>query len=130
LSNGDKHVYAGIKSLCDSFLGIATVCVHSSKIRKEKGQLQYFANVALKVNMKLGGVNHVLDPQNMVWLNKEPTMIVGMDVTHPGVGAVKYTPSIAAVVASNDANFGQFPASLSIQTSRKEVRRCFALSYQ
>lgn len=59
LSNGDKHVYNGIKHLCDSHLDlgkihneqtrhsrlftfppiIATVCVHSAKIRKEKGQL-------------------------------------------------------------------------------------------
>jgi eukaryotic translation initiation factor 2C len=81
LSNGDKHVYSGLKSLCDSYLGIATVCVHSPKIRKEKGQLQYFANVALKVNMKLGGVNHVLDDRALGFLRRAPTMIVGADVT-------------------------------------------------
>jgi eukaryotic translation initiation factor 2C len=81
LSSGDKHVYAGIKRLCDSYFGIATVCAHSAKIRKEKGQLQYFANVALKVNMKLGGVNHVLDERNIGFLRKSPTMIVGADVT-------------------------------------------------
>lgn len=38
LSNGDKHVYSGIKHLCDSYLDTATVCVQSSKFRKEKGQ--------------------------------------------------------------------------------------------
>ncbi|KAG6865176.1 hypothetical protein C0991_004724, partial [Blastosporella zonata] len=121
LSNGDKHVYSGIKHLCDSYLDLATVCVHSSKIRKEKGQLQYFANVALKVNMKLGGVNHALDQANMKWLMQMPTMLVGIDVTHPGPGSVKGTPSIAAVVASVDTSFAQYPASMEIQETKKEM---------
>jgi eukaryotic translation initiation factor 2C len=38
-----------------------------------------------------------------------------------GPGSVKYTPSIAAVVASVDQDFGQFPASLSLQKSKQEV---------
>lgn len=91
LSSGDKHVYAGIKHLCDSYLDVTTVCVHSAKIRKEKGQLQYFANVALKLNMKMGGVNHRLDDRSMKWFQEQPTMLVGMDVTHPGPGSTKGT---------------------------------------
>lgn len=121
LSNGDKHIYSGLKHLCDVYLDVATVCVHAAKIRKEKGQPQYFANVALKVNMKMGGVNHSLDQRNMTWLMQSPTMLVGMDVTHPGFGTVSGTPSIAAVVASVDAKYGQFPAALRIQESKKEV---------
>ncbi|THH09696.1 hypothetical protein EW145_g1836 [Phellinidium pouzarii] len=121
LSNGDKHIYSGIKHLCDVYLDVHTVCVHSEKIRKDKGQLQYFANVALKFNMKLGGVNHSLDPESMQWLKQAPTMLVGMDVTHPGPGSLKGTPSIAAVVASVDEHYAQFPASLRIQETRKEM---------
>ncbi|KAG7095760.1 hypothetical protein E1B28_006465 [Marasmius oreades] len=121
LSNGDKNIYSGLKHLCDSHLDVPTVCVHSAKIRKEKGQPQYFANVALKVNMKLGGVNHALDPRSMSWLKQAPTMLVGIDVTHPSPGSVKGTPSIAAVVASVDANFAQFPASMELQETRKEM---------
>ncbi|KAI8989621.1 ribonuclease H-like domain-containing protein [Trametes punicea] len=121
LSNGDRHVYSGLKHLCDVFLDVATVCVHAAKIRKEKGQVQYFANVALKFNIKLGGVNHELGEQNVSWLVQEPTMIVGMDVTHPGAGTVKGTPSIAAVVASVDRRLSQYPASLRLQESRKEM---------
>jgi hypothetical protein len=121
LSNADKHVYAGIKHLCDSYLDLATVCVHSAKIRKEKGQPQYFANVALKVNMKLGGINHALDPKSMAWLKKVPTMLMGIDVTHPGPGSVRGTPSIAAVVASCEAEFAQYPASMEIQETKKEM---------
>ncbi|KAF7366724.1 Protein argonaute-3 [Mycena sanguinolenta] len=126
LSNGDKHIYAGIKAcqaihLFDSYLDVGSVCVHASKIRKEKGQLQYFANVALKFNIKLGGINHGLDPQSMAWLNEKPTMLMGIDVTHPGPGSVKGTPSIAAVVASTDRNYAQYPASMDIQESKKEM---------
>lgn len=127
LSNGDKHVYAGVKHLCDVFLDVHTVCAHQEKIKKERGQLQYFANVALKVNMKLGGVNHGLDPASMAWLNQQPTMLVGMDVTHPGPGSLKGTPSIAAVVASVDEQYAQYPASLRIQETKKEVCAFIAL---
>jgi len=121
LSNGDKHIYAGIKHLCDVWLDVHTVCVHSDKIRRQAGQLQYFANVALKFNMKLGGVNHNLDQEAMTWLKQEPTMLVGMDVTHPGPGSLKGTPSIAAIVASVDDELAQFPASLRIQETKKEM---------
>lgn len=48
-------------------------------------------------------------------------MMVGIDVTHPGPGSVRGTPSIAAVVASTDIGFAQFPGSLRIQETRKEV---------
>ena len=51
-------------------------------------------------------------------------MLVGIDVTHPGPGSVKGTPSIAAVVASFDIDYAQYPASMEIQESRKEVCRC------
>ena len=119
LSNGDKHIYSGIKHLCDVFLDVHTVCVHTEKIRK--GQLQYYANVALKFNAKRGGINHGLDANSMQWLRQQPTMLVGMDVTHPGPGSAKGTPSIAAVVASVDDNFAQYPASLQIQETKKEV---------
>lgn len=121
LSNSDKHIYSGLKHLCDVHLDIHTVSVQVEKFRKKKNQLQYFANVALKVNMKLGGVNHGLDEESMRWLKEEPTILVGMDVTHPGPGSSSGTPSIAAVVASTNDTFAQYPASLRIQKSKQEV---------
>ena len=64
-----------------------------------------------------------LEPNAMTWLTKKKTMMVGIDVTHPGPGSREGTPSIAAVVANVDDNFVQFPASLRIQQhSKKEVR--------
>lgn len=37
LSSTDKHIYNGIKHLCDSYLDIHTVCVQQAKIRKPAG---------------------------------------------------------------------------------------------
>ena len=134
LANGDKHVYNGLKHLLDVYMKVPSVCVQVAKFMKEKGQLQYFGNVALKINMKMGGVNHrLVDPPGaaptLTWLRdpKEPTMLVGMDVTHPSPGSVKGTPSIAAVVATIDDNFAQFPASLRIQETKKEVSFLYEL---
>ncbi|KAG8740062.1 hypothetical protein FRC10_004782 [Ceratobasidium sp. 414] len=121
LSNTDKAIYNGIKHMCDIELDVLTVCVQADKFMK--GQPQYNANVALKFNAKLGGVNHMINPQDqvMAWIRTEPTMLIGSDVTHPSPGSARGTPSIAAVVGSVDSMFGQFPASLRIQESKKEM---------
>lgn len=123
LSGVERHLYPGLKRLFDIKLGIPTVCMLTPKIRKERGQDQYFSNNALKVNVKLGGTNHQLDTESMRWL--AGTMLVGMDVTHPGPGTVKGTPSIAAVVASCDNQFTLYPASIRMQKSRQEVSSSF-----
>ena len=116
LSSGDKNIYHGIKRLMDMEMGVHTVHMLLSKARREPHkQVQYFANVALKVNAKLGGVNHLLDPGSMKWLTEKPTMVMGIDVTKPGPGSTSGTPSIAAAVASIDSRFAQFPARLTLQ---------------
>lgn len=66
-----------------------------------KGSPQYYANVALKVNLKLGGINHVLKDQLPAVISQGKTMVIGIDVTHP-TGAKSTTPSVAAMVASAD----------------------------
>ncbi|KAG5652514.1 hypothetical protein H0H81_004786 [Sphagnurus paluster] len=139
LSNADKHVYAGIKHVCDSYLDVggyfASLLLDiradgylirqlrfaHMPLRFARKKAQYFANVALKVNMKMGGVNHLLDPESMKWFAQMPTMLVGIDVTHPGRDSVKGTPSIAAVVASVDGQFAQYPASMEMQKTKEEM---------
>lgn len=129
LSGIDKFIYPGLKRLCDMQLGLQTVCMlltptKALPVDRRTGQFdpqkqdQYFSNVALKVNVKLGGVNHLLAPENMRWLTEKKTMLVGMDVTHPSPGSMKGTPSICAVVASMDDRFVHFPAGLSIQRNK------------
>ncbi|THH32716.1 hypothetical protein EUX98_g1439 [Antrodiella citrinella] len=119
LSGIDDYIYPGIKRLCDVELGMHTVSMLLSKARldpqRPQKQDQYFSNVALKVNVKLGGINHTLDAPSMMWLREKKTMMVGMDVTHPSPHSRKGTPSVVAVVASVDDQFVHYPASLGIQ---------------
>ena len=123
LSRRDNFIYPGIKRICDVELGIHTIHMLSNKVLTDpRKQDQYFSNVALKVNTKLGGVNHKIDERSLQWLTKTKVMLVGMDVTHPGPGSIDGTPSIAAVVASVDNNFAQFPASMRCQKTKQEVR--------
>ncbi|PFH47142.1 hypothetical protein AMATHDRAFT_7043 [Amanita thiersii Skay4041] len=115
LEKVDKFIYPGIKTMGDVELGIHTLHMQLNKALIPAKQDQYLSNVALKLNTKLGGVNHKLDDTAMQWLKKKPTMMVGIDVTHAGPGSREGTPSIAAVVASINDTFVQFPASIRIQ---------------
>ncbi len=56
----DASIYNRVKFACDVKEGILNVCTIGSKFAKE-GNDQYFANVALKFNLKLGGRNQYLD---------------------------------------------------------------------
>ena len=79
------------------------------------------ANIAQKVNLKSGGKNHALSRGDLGFLEQGKTMLVGIDVTHPSVGSMKGTPSIAGVVASINVDFNHFPGSIRCQKSRKEM---------
>ncbi|KAG8827956.1 hypothetical protein FRC17_007662 [Serendipita sp. 399] len=128
LNARDNYIYPAIKRIGDVELGVQTVCMQLDKAigRGDPGkQDQYFSNVALKVNTKLGGVNHKLDPKDLKWLQEKRTMVVGADVTHPGPTSIDGTPSLAAVVASIDSDFFQFPASMELQEGRKEMIQNF-----
>ncbi|KAK6341532.1 hypothetical protein TWF696_008604 [Orbilia brochopaga] len=127
----DQKMYEVIKRGGDIVAGISTIVVTMDKANKKR-QLaeapdraaQYFANVAMKVNLKAGGRNHLLSDamlSPLVEHNKPPAMLLGADVTHPSPGSAKGTPSLAAVVASSDRTFGQFPASIRLQESKKEM---------
>ena len=122
LSRRDDFIYPGIKTLCDTKLGVHSICMQLDKaLKDEKKQDQYFSNVALKVNTKLGGINHTIDDRALGWLKTTPTMVVGMDVTHPSPSSISGAPSVTAVVANVDDTFAQFPVSLRVQKGKEEV---------
>ncbi|KEY70180.1 hypothetical protein S7711_03401 [Stachybotrys chartarum IBT 7711] len=121
LPSEDSALYNRIKQLGDVKYGVATVCIVGSKFAKAEN-IQYMANVALKVNLKMGGCNHVLDDSRLPLLRQNKTMIVGIDVTHPSPGSSSSAPSIAGMVANVDSTLGQWPAALKIQhQARREM---------
>lgn len=96
--------YAKIKQEAELGLGLLTQCITSDTIKKRGKDRTTLANILLKVNAKLNGINHQLTPQSSQIINdfeKEPVMFIGADVTHPAPGLVNGY-SVAAVVASSD----------------------------
>jgi eukaryotic translation initiation factor 2C len=120
LPNDDKWLYARIKYYGDVEYGIHTICSIGSKLSKEYGQGMYMGNLALKFNLKGGGVNQEVANTLLSPLDKN-TMVMGIDVTHPSPGSAKGAPSIASAVASRDSRLAQWPGSIRKQTGKQEM---------
>jgi len=118
MSREDK-IYNLLKHYLDTVKDIHSVCSLYLKFRKD--QDQYFANLSMKFNAKLGGVNHIVTGRTMDKLKERGTMFVGADVTHPSFLSLPGTPSIAGVVASSDNTFARYPVSLRLQQTKKEM---------
>ena len=113
--DGNTAIYNKIKVLGDIEKSLHTVCVIGTKPKFLSESPQYYGNVALKFNLKLGGANHTVESK----INGDETMVLGIDVTHPSPGS-EGAPSIAAMVASMDKEFSQWPVDLRVQQARKE----------
>ncbi|KAH7105502.1 eukaryotic translation initiation factor 2C [Auriculariales sp. MPI-PUGE-AT-0066] len=120
LPEGSTDMYNAIKHFGDITAGVATQCLKSSKCFRAKAQ--YYANVLLKVNVKLGGVNVVPDPVSVPFFSDplQPVLILGADVIHPAPGSVG-RPSFTALVGNVDGNVSKYIATSRVQTSRKEI---------
>ncbi len=119
LPNTGVQLYAEIKRVSDTIIGVATQCVQSKHIFSAKKQ--YCANVCLKMNVKLGGMNSFIEPSIIPFISQRPTILMGADVTHPSPGGDANRPSIAALCASMDAKASRYAASIRIQTGRQEI---------
>ncbi|KAJ6611943.1 ribonuclease H-like domain-containing protein [Mycena sp. CBHHK59/15] len=100
LPEGGNDLYTIVKQY-----GVTTQCLKSRKCTRAK--IQFWANVALKINVKLGGINVVPDPTAVTMLSdpRNPTVVLGADVMHPGV----------------DSNAAKYVTTSRVQTSRQEL---------
>lgn len=125
------HYHAVVRRVADMHCGKRTVCCRGEKFveigRSKNFETQmsmYVANLAMKINLKSGGSNHVLLAEETRLLKSGDTVdtiIVGADVTHPG-GSIPGCPSIASVVATVDDDFVKYCGSMRLQLSRQEVK--------
>lgn len=79
------------------------------------------ANIALKFNLKLRDINHIIGGKGLGIIDQGNTMVVGIDVTHPSAGSASAAPSVAAMVASVDKNLAQWPVTMRKQKGRQEM---------
>ena len=122
LPRQDDYLHPGMKCLCAVKFGVYSQFLWLQKALNPQGRehRQYLPNAVLKSNTKLDGTNH-LEKEAMSWLTDKSTIMIGIDVTHPGPKSAEGTPSIVGVVASINSDFVQFLASLRLQKSRIEV---------
>lgn len=136
LKEKSYDLYSVIKRAADLEYGCYTVCAVGSKLPDREGnsndankkgaRYQVLSNLALKLNMKMGGDNHWLDIAPLEQAiggadRTKTTMICGADVTHPSAGSKLGCPSIACVVGSVDNRFMNYPGSMRLQAGRQEV---------
>lgn len=114
--SGNDVLYQRVKRCGETVMGVPSQYLIGSKMRKQGPQ--YFANVALKVNAKLGGKNSIVQLQ---WMAQKPTMVLGIDLSHPSAGERKTRKSVAAMVCSLDSQLTQFASSTRVQDSNCDM---------
>ncbi|KAL8188583.1 hypothetical protein R6Q57_029871 [Mikania cordata] len=122
LPDNNGSLYGDLKRICETDLGIVSQCCLTKHVFKMSKQ--YLANVALKINVKVGGRNTVLRDaisRRIPNVSDVPTIIFGADVTHPHPGEDS-SPSIAAVVASQDwPEITKYAGLVCAQAHRQEL---------
>ncbi|CAK9150489.1 unnamed protein product [Ilex paraguariensis] len=123
--------YGKIKRVCETELGIVSQCCQPRQA--QRSNKQYLENVALKINVKVGGRNTVLVDavdRRIPFLTDRPTIVFGADVTHPTPGEDS-SPSIASVVASVDwPEVTKYRGLVSAQAHKEEIIQDLYKTYQ
>ncbi|CUA69472.1 Protein argonaute-2 [Rhizoctonia solani] len=115
------RLYQSVKHFGNITLGVATQCLKGNLARGSNPQ--YWANVCLKINAKLGGVNtklNLFDSPSWIFDPSSPVMIIATHVRHPPPGT-RGRPSFAGAVASLDSSIARFTALNTAQDSRVEM---------
>ncbi|KFM66048.1 Protein argonaute-4, partial [Stegodyphus mimosarum] len=110
----NKHSYEEVKFLADFKYGLVTQCMEDKSIGKINDQIT--TNVCLKINVKLGGINHVFLQKPQIF--SRPIIVFGADAIHWARG-YGY-PSIASVVGSLDPTASRYALTCRLQNNEKE----------
>lgn len=118
LIDGDADPYNTIKKVAFRKLPppVASQCLLIRKATNHRGQDQYCVNVAMKINVKLNGVNHIVPNHDLPRLSAT-TMVMGADVSHGSLGSQQ--PSIAACIATIDGSCGNYQSEIRAQRHLK-----------
>lgn len=111
--------YLRIKKSCDCRFGIVSQVMQIQQVLK--GNPQYYSNVLMKVNAKLGGTTSQVVPHNTSGFKSfsVPTMLIGADVSHASPGSQQ--ASMAALTVSFDRFGGRYAAACQTNGHRVEM---------
>lgn len=121
LQGASEHLYRGIKHLCDIQFGVASQVMLIDKAMSPRGQMQYLANIAAKVNVKLGGLNSNIDED---LFKKSRWMVFGGDTSHPSPAQLKLNPpppTYSALSGSWDKGCAAYTSVASAQFSKEQT---------
>ncbi|GAX81360.1 hypothetical protein CEUSTIGMA_g8791.t1 [Chlamydomonas eustigma] len=130
LPRKDTELYRQVKIASDTIFGVPSQCFVKEKAgfggpKDESKLVQYLANVALKVNAKLGGVNTAVLGEDSapnkympILRDFQHVLVMGADVTHPSPAQRKEegSRSIAAVVGSVNPTATKYAARMILQS--------------
>ena len=77
-----------------------------------------YVRVGLRMNLKLGGENHLVSASDLDFLANDKTMVVGINVLFAKSGSQGVSHTVAGLVASSDSRFAQWPAEISVQRGK------------
>ena len=115
----NSFFYQRIKKSADCRYGVVSQVMQLQQVLK--GNPQYYSNVLMKVNAKLGGCTSQAIP-NAASGNKgmsAPTMFIGADVSHASPGSLQ--ASMAALTVSFDRHAGRYAAACQTNGYRVEM---------
>ena len=98
--------------------GLVTQCFLKDNVFKpptKELNKQTIGNICLKINAKLGGINHVLSTKSKPAVLKRPVMVMGADVSHPAPESRGSKPSIAAIVGSMEPKAANYQVEVRVQ---------------
>ncbi|CAJ0573794.1 unnamed protein product, partial [Mesorhabditis spiculigera] len=117
----NSDIYMTVKECSDMTYGIMSQCILMKNVLRPSPAT--CSNIILKINMKLGGINSrlVADAITNKYLVDVPTLIIGVDVTHPTQAEERLNiPSVAAVVANLDLYPQTYGANVKVQRKCRE----------
>ena len=111
--------YLRIKKSCDCRYGVVSQVMQIAQV--QKGNPQYYSNVLMKVNAKLGGCTTQVQsaPASGFKGLSAPTMFIGADVSHASPGSPQ--ASMAALTVSFDRHGGRYAAACQTNGHRVEM---------
>lgn len=119
LQDRNSFHYERIKKSCDCRYGVMSQCMQAAQV--QKGNPQYYSNVLMKVNAKLGGTTSqaASAPQSGFKGWNTPTAFIGADVSHASPGSD--AASLAAITLSFDKFAARYAAGVQTNGRRVEM---------